>query len=902
MERQDLVAQNDTTEKGLRSSEISTHTPMMQQYRRFKDEHPDRLLFYRMGDFYELFYADAERAARLLDITLTARGQSAGAPIPMAGVPHHALEQHLVRLLGRGESAVIVDQVGDPATSKGLVERRITRIVTPGTLTDVGLLDAKRDAPLAAVVVDCDRAGIAWLNLASGRITLTDVALAEVAATLERIEPAEVLLPEALATPAWRGRPPAVQRLPDWHFDAATAARALARQMGTLDLAGFGASAAPLAVGAAGALLTYASTTQQAALAHVRTLDVEAASEHVAMDTATRRNLEITQTLAGEREPTLHSLLDTCASAAGSRLLRHWLTHPFRDASRAAARHDAIDAFLAAGAAQRTLAPLLRRCVDVERVVSRIALRSARPRDLAGLRDTLGLLPDVVAAITGVDAPLVVDCARDLGFDPQWHALLARAIAPEPAAQLRDGGVIADGYDGELDELRAIDTGCAQFVVDLEVRERARTGIANLKVEYNRVHGFYIEVTRAQTQRVPDDYRRRQTMKNAERYTTPELAAFEAKALTARERALACERRLFDALLTDLAPAIAALQAVAQALATLDVLQSAAERATALRLSRPRFVSETGISIEGGRHPVVERQVDTFIPNDVTLAATRRLLVVTGPNMGGKSTYMRQTAVVALLACCGLFVPAARATLGPLDAIYTRIGAADDLAGGRSTFMVEMTEAAYILNRATAQSLVLIDEIGRGTSTFDGLALAWAIAHRLAEHNRSLTLFATHYFELTALPSEIDGCANVHFDAIETKGRQGPGIVFLHQVEEGPANRSYGLQVARLAGVPADTLKKAQRYFARLDKFNRRDDAQHDLFASAADGEARANEPVQLSPALAHPADAALAARLDTLDPDALTPREAHAALYELKRLATASVGASGLPTDSTPP
>jgi DNA mismatch repair protein MutS len=851
------------------------HTPMMQQYLRFKDEHPDRLLFYRMGDFYELFYADAERAARLLDITLTARGQSAGAPIPMAGVPHHALEQHLVRLIGRGESAVIVDQIGEPATSKGLVERRITRIVTPGTLTDAGLLDAKRAAPLAAVAVDGHRAGIAWLDLASGRITLTDVAHTDVAATLERIEAAEVLLPEGSAAPACRGRQPALQRLPAWHFDAANAARALARQMGTLDLAGFGVDVAPLAIGAAGALLAYATTTQQAALEHVRTLDVEGTSEYVAMDAATRRNLEITQTLSGDPEPTLHSLLDTCAGAAGSRLLRHWLTCPLRDTAQAAARHDAIDALLGEATAQRTLAAQFRHCVDVERVVSRIALRSARPRDLAGLRETLRKIPDIVAALDRVAAPLVRDCVRDLGCDPQWHALLARAIAAEPAAQLRDGGVIADDYDAELDELRGIDAGCAQFVVDLEQRERARSGIANLKVEYNRVHGFYIEVTRANAARVPDDYRRRQTMKNAERYTTPELAAFESKALTARERALACERRLFDAVLTALSPAIPALQAVARALASLDVLQAAAERASALRLSRPQFVAETGIAIEGGRHPVVERQVDAFIPNDVALAARRRLLVITGPNMGGKSTYMRQTAVIALLAYCGLFVPATRATLGPLDAIYTRIGAADDLAGGRSTFMVEMTEAAYILNRATAQSLVLIDEIGRGTSTFDGLALAWAIAHRLAEHNRSLALFATHYFELTALPSEIDGCANVHFDAIETKSRQGPGIVFLHHVEEGPANRSYGLQVARLAGVPADTLKQAQRYFARLDKFNARDDAQHDLFASAT---APTTTPAQR-------VEPAIAARLAALDPDALTPREALAALYELRRL-----------------
>ena len=855
----------------------AVHTPMMQQYLRFKDEHPDRLLFYRMGDFYELFYDDAERAARLLDITLTARGQSAGAPIPMAGVPYHALEQHLVRLLSRGESAVIVDQIGDPAASKGLVERKITRIVTPGTLTDVGLLDAKRDAPLAAVVVDANRSGIAWLNLASGRITLTDVASADLAATLERIEPAELLLPEAAPVPAWRGKPPALQRLPAWHFDPANAARALARQMGAIDLAGFGADAAPLAIGAAGALLAYANTTQQAALEHVRTLHVEAASEFVAMDAATRRNLEITQTLDGEREPTLYSLLDTCATAAGSRLLRHWLTHPLRDHAPVSARHEAIDALRADTARIRPLSLRLRRTVDVERVVSRISLRTARPRDLAGLRDTLAALPDVAAGLAHPHVPLLRDCVRDLACDPQWHALLARAIAPEPAAQLRDGGVIATGFDAELDDLRNVDAGCARFLVELERRERERSGIANLKVEYNRVHGFYIEVTRAHAERVPDDYRRRQTLKNAERYTTPELAAFESKALTAQERALACERRLFDMLLTALSPAIPELQRVAAALASLDVLLALAERADALRLTRPAFARESGIAIEGGRHPVVERQVDAFIPNHLTLDAARRLLVITGPNMGGKSTYMRQTAVIALLACCGMFVPATRAVIGPLDAIYTRIGAADDLAGGRSTFMVEMTEAAYILNRATAQSLVLIDEIGRGTSTFDGLALAWAIAHRLAEHNRSLALFATHYFELTALPSEIDGCANVHFDAVETKGRQGPGIVFLHQVEDGPANRSYGLQVARLAGVPADTLKQAQRYFARLDKFNARDDAQHDLFASAGGGAATAS-PHQLRLQ-------EIETRLAALDPDSLAPREAMAALYELKRV-----------------
>jgi DNA mismatch repair protein MutS len=615
--------------------------------------------------------------------------------------------------------------------------------------------------------------------------------------------------------------------------------------------------------------------TQPDSLRLLTSLRSYSINEFMTLDAATRRNLEITQTLAGEREPTLCSLLDACASAAGSRLLRHWLTHPLRDPARAAARHDAIDALRVDPALMRSATSALRRTVDVERIVARIALRNARPRDLAGLRDTLASLPELVRSITPLAAPLMREVARDLECDVQWHALLARAIAAEPAAQLRDGGVIADGYDAELDELRGIDAGCSQFLLELERRERERSGIAALKVEYNRVHGFYIEVSRANAERVPDDYRRRQTLKNAERYTTPELAAFESKALTAQERALACERRLFEDVLSRLAPAIPALQKVAAALAGLDLLVTLAERAEALRLTRPRFAGEIGVAIEGGRHLVVERQVESFIPNDVTLGPARRLLIITGPNMGGKSTYMRQTAVIALLACCGMFVPATRATLGPLDAIYTRIGAADDLAGGRSTFMVEMTEAAYILNRATAQSLVLIDEIGRGTSTFDGLALAWAIAHRLAAVNRSLALFATHYFELTALPSEIDGCANVHFDAVETKSRQGPGIVFLHRVEDGPANRSYGLQVARLAGVPGDTLKQAQRYFARLDKFNARDDAQHDLFASAG----------VAAPAPKHAHASELAARLADLDPDTMSPRDALAALYELQRL-----------------
>jgi len=853
---------------------LEAHTPMMQQYLRVKADHPDKLVFYRMGDFYELFYADAERAARLLDITLTRRGTSAGAPIPMAGVPFHAVEQHLAKLMKLGESVVIVEQYGDPAAAKGPVERKVARIVTPGTITDSNLLDARRDSLLAAFLPLGKRAGVAWLNLASGALTLSETRLPDALATLERIEPAELLLPDDAAAPELRGRTIASRSLPAWHFDRSTAEKSLARQLGTRDLAAHGASEVPLAVAAAGALVAYAGATQQAALTHVREIRVEHRGEFLALDPASRRNLEIAATLGGEPAPTLLSMLDLCATAAGSRRLRQWLVQPLADASRAATRHDATEALIEQAAMRASIAERLERTADVERIGSRIALLTARPRDLAGLRDTLAALPDLADLLRDVYAPLLASARDALRIDPQWANHLARAIAPEPASNLRDGGVIAPGYDAELDELRAIDDHCGEFLVDLERRERERTGISTLKVEYNRVHGFYIEVTHANAERVPGEYRRRQTLKNAERYITPELKAFEDKALSAQERALSREKQLFDALLALLAPAIPALQRAADALADLDVIATLAERAQALRLVRPRFSSEPGISIRGGRHPVVERQVEDFIPNDLVISRDRRLLVVTGPNMGGKSTYMRQAAVIALLAHCGVHVPATEATIGPLDAIFTRIGAADDLAGGRSTFMVEMTEAAYILNRATPRSLVLIDEIGRGTSTFDGLALAWAIAHHLAEKNRALTLFATHYFELTALAAEIEGCANVHFDAVEHRD----GIVFLHAVEEGPANRSYGLQVAKLAGVPSDTVKQARAYLARLDQFNARRDGQQDLFA-ALPGPTVAESP-EASRA------AALAERIAALDPDALSPREALDAIYALRRLA----------------
>ena len=848
---------------------------MMQQYLRAKAEHPDKLLFYRMGDFYELFYGDAQRAARLLDITLTARGQSAGAPIPMAGVPYHAVDGYLAKLMKLGESVAICEQIGDPATSKGPVERKVLRVVTPGTVTDAGLLDARRDSLLVAVNPGRYRTGIAWLNLASGQFTLTEVPAADVAAALERLDLAELLVPDGVPAPA-RGEGIPTRTLPAWQFDPAASARALAKHFGTHDLAAFGVEDRDLGTGAAGALLTYAAATQQSALAHIRSLAVEAAGEYITLDAATQRNLEITATLRGEPTPTLLSLLDACGTPAGSRLLRQWLTHPLRVQGAAAARHAAIATWFDDRAARLAVAQDLARTADVERIAARIALASARPRDLAGLRDTLTRLPALVSALARTDAPLIASLAQALAVDPQWAGLLARAIAAEPAAQVRDGGVIAAGFDAELDELRAIDDHCGEFLVALEARERTRTGIANLKVEYNRVHGFYIEVTNAQVQKIPDDYRRRQTLKNAERYITPELKTFEDRALSAQDRALAREKLLFERLIADLAPAIPALQAVGAALAALDVLTTFAERAEALDFTRPDFVATTGLSIRGGRHPVVERQIDAFIANDLDVNPERRLLVITGPNMGGKSTYMRQAAVIALLAYCGSFVPARSAAIGPLDAIHTRIGAADDLAGGRSTFMVEMTEAAAILHRATPQSLVLIDEIGRGTSTFDGLALAWAIARELAEKTRSLALFATHYFELTALPAEIDGCANLHFDAVE----HADGIVFLHAAEDGPANRSYGLQVAKLAGVPSAVVRRAREYLARLDKFNAGGGAQRDLFAPigvAAEGDPEAP---------AEPPEAAVvAARLAALDPDAMTPRDALAALYELRKL-----------------
>jgi len=842
-----------------------SHTPMMQQYLRIKAEHAHTLLFYRMGDFYELFYDDAERAAKLLDITLTARGASNGEPIRMAGVPYHAVEQYLAKLVKLGESVAICEQIGDPSTSKGPVERKVTRVVTPGTLTDSALLEDKRDSLLLALHRSRATLGLAWLSLASGRFVIMETPASNLANEIERLRPSEVLVAEDAQWPELAAFA-AVRKLAPWQFDADGARRALCRQFETLDLAAFGATEHPVAIAAAGALLDYALATQGTGIAHVKSLAVEHPSAYVRMDPATRRNLEISETIRGEPAPTLFSLLDTCASAMGSRWLRHAVHHPLRDRAVLRARHGAIAALLAAGAQPRVHA-LLKGCVDVERITARIALRSARPRDLSGLCETLKRLPALAALLAASPSPRLAELAASLAPDEALLTLLASAIRPEPAAVLREGGVIADGYDAELDELRGLQNNCGQFLLDLEARERARSGIANLKVEFNRVHGFYIEVTRAQADKVPDDYRRRQTLKNAERYITPELKAFEDKALSAQERALAREKHLYEQVLEALAPHLTALQRAAAAMAEIDALAAYAERAAALDWSAPELVDDACIEIEAGRHPVVESQVETFVANDARLSAMRQMLLITGPNMGGKSTYMRQVALIALLAHSGSYVPAKRARLGPIDQIFTRIGASDDLAGGRSTFMVEMTEAAYILHHATPSSLVLMDEIGRGTSTYDGLALAWAIARHLVEKCRSNTLFATHYFELTALAAEFKQVANVHLDAVEHKDR----IVFLHAVEEGPANRSYGLQVAQLAGVPGTVIRAARRRLAELEEIGFNGLAQRDLFAPAA-------------PAAEEPAEHGALDALRAADPDAMTPREALDLLYRLRQ------------------
>jgi DNA mismatch repair protein MutS len=834
---------------------------MMQQYFRIKGEHPDILVFYRMGDFYELFYDDAEKASRLLDLTLTQRGASAGAPVKMAGVPVHSVEQYLAKLVRLGQSVAIAEQIGDPALAKGPVDRQVTRIVTPGTLTDPALLEDKSENILLALSRDKSSVGLAWLSLASGTLRVAEIAPQALANELRRIDPAEVLLSEEAHLDGYF-----VTRRPPWQFDVDSGRKKLLKQLGAATLAGFGCEDLTLAVGACGALLEYAGKTQGQALAHVTTVTAERAGEYVRLDAATRRNLELTETLRGEPAPTLFSLLDECATGMGSRLLRHWLHHPLRDRAALVARHEAVACL------EKHSSPLqriLRRVSDVERISARLALKSVRPRELAGLRETLKLLPELVNALPDL-SPLLVRMRADLEIPQSCVDLLSKAIKEEPAARVQDGGVIADGYSTELDELRGLQSNAGEYLVALEAKERARSGIPNLRVAYNSVHGYYIEVTNSHAEKVPADYRRRQTLKNAERYITPELKAFEDKALSARDRALALEKSLYDGLIESLQPQLPTFQKIGQALALADVLSGFASTAAKRGYVRPQFVDEQVVELEGGRHPVVEGQIESFIANDCRLGPTRKLLLITGPNMGGKSTYMRQVALIALMAHIGAYVPARSARIGPIDQIFTRIGAADDLAGGRSTFMVEMTESASILHNATERSLVLMDEVGRGTSTFDGLALAWSIARHLVEKNRSMSLFATHYFELTRLALDYKEVANVHLDAVEHKDT----VVFLHAVEEGPASQSYGLQVAALAGVPRPVIRQAKKYLQLLEESSITRGGQPDLFlGTKAQVEEEKAEPDRLREELAKVA------------PDELTPRQALELLYRLKKI-----------------
>ena len=858
------------------SETANQHSPGISQYLSIKAGYPDTLLLYRMGDFYELFFADAERASRLLNITLTQRGQSGGAPVVMAGVPFHALDTYLARLIKLGESVAICEQVGE-VTGKGPVERKVMRVVTPGTLTDLELLGDKTESLLLAVHQGTrNQCGLAWLSITQGEMCLAECSSDELTDWVARVSPGELLF-GAGATPAFEARLRSLQapgRLtvtlrPDWQFDAGLGQRKLLEQLKAASLAAWQAQELTLAHAAAAALLAYAEHTQGRALTHLHSLRVQRNDELIELPQNTRRNLELLQTLRGEDQPTLFSLLDTCMTGMGSRLLKNWLLSPRRERTQAQQRLGAIGALN-----QGAMVPLreqLKGSSDVERITARLALRQVRPRELIALQQTLRktelLLPGIPAA-----EPYLQQLAAHLLRPEDCLELLSRALDPEPAALLRDGGVIANGFDAELDELRAIQSNADAFLLDIEAREKARTGIANLRVQYNKVHGFFIEVTQGQLDKVPADYRRRQTLKNAERFITPELKAFEDKALSAQERALAREKYLFEELLDQLQAFVPRLTQLARALATLDTLCALSERALTLNWCAPQFSREPCLEIEAGRHPVVEMRLNetsagTFIANDTRLGPKQRMQIITGPNMGGKSTYMRQVAVIVMLASIGSYVPAAACRLGPIDAIHTRIGAADDLANAQSTFMLEMLEAAQILHSATPNSLVLMDEIGRGTSTFDGLALASAIASQLHDKTQAYTLFATHYFELTAFPATHHAAINVHVSAAES----GRDIVFLHEIQSGPASRSYGIQVARLAGMPAAVVNQARHTLEALENQATQSDTQVDLFAPPPVAENVPRSKVENA--------------LEAINPDALSPREALDALYQLKSL-----------------
>ncbi|OGT31193.1 MAG: DNA mismatch repair protein MutS [Gammaproteobacteria bacterium RIFCSPHIGHO2_12_FULL_35_23] len=851
--------------EALAETSLTLHTPMMQQYLKIKAKYKETLLFYRMGDFYELFFEDAKKAAKLLNITLTKRGNSAGQPIPMAGVPYHSAESYLAKLIRYGESVAICEQIGDP-NNKGPVERQVVRIVTPGTVSDEALLEEHKDNLLAAIYAYNHKFGLATLDITSGRFNILEVTSYEaLIAELERLQPVELLISEDWPKDEILESRKGLRRRPIWEFDLETATRLLTQQFKTRDLAGFGCTHLTIALAAAGCLFQYVKETQRTALPHITSLRSEQQEESVILDAATRKNLELTHNLQGTDEHTLAKVLDKTKTPMGSRLLRRWLNRPLRD-HQIIRNRQAVVQLLLDERLYQTLQLPLNEIGDIERILARIALKSARPRDLVQLREAFAALPVIQQILQPIDIPLCRTLANQINEFPELAELLTRAIIDNPPVVIREGGVIATGYDQELDDLRSLSENAGSYLIDLETRERERSGISTLKVGYNRIHGYYIEISRAQAVQAPIDYIRRQTLKNAERYVTPELKAFEDKALSSKARALAREKLLYEALLDRLILELGKLQQSASALAELDVLSTFTERADSLSLVAPKLQDEVGIHIKEGRHPVVEQVLvgEPFIPNDTLLNHERRMLIITGPNMGGKSTYMRQTALIVLLAYTGCFVPAKIATIGPIDRIFTRIGAADDLASGRSTFMVEMTETANILHNATNKSLVLMDEIGRGTSTFDGLSLAWACAEALASHIKALTLFATHYFELTHLPKEIAGITNVHLDAVEHNDK----LVFMHAVQEGPANQSYGLQVAQLAGVPRQVIQRAKQKLLQLENeaLNQPESKlpflQTDLFHSPS----------------AHP----VIEQLEKIKPDELNPKQAHDLLYEL--------------------
>ncbi|QDF76027.1 MULTISPECIES: DNA mismatch repair protein MutS [Shewanella] len=846
---------------------LEKHTPMMRQYLTLKAETPDMLLFYRMGDFYELFYDDAKRASELLGISLTARGKSGGDPIPMAGIPYHAVEGYLAKLVQLRVSVAICEQIGDPATTKGPVERKIVRIVTPGTLTDEALLQERQDNLLAAVYHGKVGFGYATLDLSSGRFVVTELASREaLEAELQRTNPAELLYSEDFNELSLINSLSGKRRRPEWEFDYDTSYKLLLEQFGTKDLYGFGLGEVRLSLQAAGCLIQYVKDTQRTALPHINAITRFNQCDSIVLDAATRKNLELTRNLQGGSENTLASVLDNTATPMGSRMLQRWIHEPLRNHNIINARHDAIDELLNNGF-HEPLHEQLKALGDIERITARLAIRSARPRDFARLRQALTLLPDIQQTLSQCHSAHLSTLSQSMGEFPQEHALLSRAIVDNPPMLIRDGGVIKEGYHAELDEWRKLSQGATDYLAELEAREKAATGASTLKVGYNRVHGYYIEVSRRESDLVPMSYQRRQTLKNTERYIVAELKEHEEKVLSSQGKALALEKQLWEELFDLLMPRLHELQEFARAAAELDVITNFAERAEQLDYHRPELTAQSGIHIEAGRHPVVERVSQSpFIANPVSLNPARRMLIVTGPNMGGKSTYMRQVALITLMAHIGSFVPAQKAAIGPVDRIFTRIGAADDLASGRSTFMVEMTETANILHNATPESLVLMDEIGRGTSTYDGLSLAWSAAEHLAQSLRSMTLFATHYFELTQLPEQIENVANVHLDAIEHDDT----IAFMHAVQEGAASKSYGLQVAALAGVPAKVVQAAKHKLHHLESRDR---------------EEGLPELRQAQLSLAMPESSKALDRLDTIDPDSLTPRQALDLLYELKQL-----------------